>query len=213
CTVVIQQPEEEGAATGEAKTLPPEVVVLREKVLQVSGHLGQYAVLVAAPPPRGGANLLQKLGSRQSHFDLVLDLCAKPLLTPELLPFGYFAPQGDAQQLEKALTKLPEMVGEFEKPRFFNYNPDICAHGANGLTGCTRCIDACPAEAIIGMGEEVAVDPYLCQGAGACSTACPTGAMTSVYPTLSDHLHKLSALLMTYREQGRRNPVVLYYDA
>src|SRR5690606_32226530 len=36
CTVVIQQPEEEGAATGDAKTLPPEVVVLREKVLQVS---------------------------------------------------------------------------------------------------------------------------------------------------------------------------------
>ena len=63
------------------------------------------------------------------------------------------------------------------------------------------------------MGEEVAVDPYLCQGAGACATACPTGAMTYVYPTLSDHLSKLSALLKTYRNEGGRNPVLLYYDA
>ena len=103
--------------------------------------------------------------------------------------------------------------GEFEKPRFFKYNPDICAHGASGLTGCTRCIDACPAGAIISMQDEVAVDPYKCQGAGACATACPTGAMTYVYPSVSDHLRKLAALLRAYRDSAGETPAILYYDA
>jgi len=215
CTVVVQKSEvpEAGAGEQSARTLPPEVTVLREKVIQVTGHLGQYAVIVAAPPPQGGANLLQKLGSQRTHFDLVLDLCTPPFISDELLPFGYYAPAGDADKLEQALTELPEMVGEFEKPRFFNYNPDICAHGASGLTGCSRCIDVCPAGAIISMRDEVAVDPYKCQGAGACATACPTGAMTYVYPTVADHLAKLTALLNAYREAGGERPVVLYYDA
>ncbi len=230
CTVVIQETNGAGKRAGAMPELPADVPVVREKVIQVSGHLGQYAVVVSAPPPMGGANLLQKLGSQRTHFDLVLDLSDPPFMTDELLPFGYYAPgadaaqdvpisrehmdvRGDAERLEKALAELPDMVGEFEKPRFFNYNPEICAHGASGLTGCTRCIDACPAGAIISMLEEVAVDPYKCQGAGVCATACPTGAMTYLYPAVSDHLAKLSELLKTYRNQGGATPVILYYDA
>ena len=213
CTVVIQPTDAPAKKTEALASLAPEVTVLREKVIQVSGHLGQYAVVVAAPPPHGGANLLHKLGSQRTHFDLVLDLGEKPLIDEELPPFGYYATGGDVARLEKALAELPEMIGEFEKPRFFNYNPDICAHGASGLTGCTRCIDACPAGAIISMAEEVAVDPYRCQGAGACATACPTGAMTYVYPSVSDHLEMLAQLLKAYRNEGGRHPVLLYYDA
>jgi ferredoxin len=81
------------------------------------------------------------------------------------------------------------------------------------LTGCTRCIDACPTNAIISIVEEIAVDPYKCQGGGACATACPTGAMTYVYPTVADHLAKLAALLTSYRKEGGSSPVLLYYDA
>jgi len=204
CTVV----------TGEmsARKAPAAVTVLQEKVIQVSGHLGQFAVVVSAPPPAGGANLLQKLGAERTHFDLVLDLSDPPFMREEMLPFGYYAPR-DAAALEDALRTLPDMVGEFEKPRFFNYNPDICAHGANGITGCTRCIDACPANAIISVQDEVAVDPYRCHGAGVCATACPTGAMTYAYPSAADHLAKLSKLLKTYREAGGATPVILYYDA
>ena len=214
CTVVVQ-PERDGSRTprNALAALPQEIVAVREKVIQISGHLGQYAVIVSAPPPLGGANLLQKLGSRQTHFDLVLDLSEQPLIDDELPPFGYYPTHGSEERLEIALTELPDMVGEFEKPRFFNYNPEICAHGASGLTGCTRCIDACPAGAIISMTEEVAVDPYKCQGAGACATACPTGAMTYVYPSVSDHLSMLSQLLKTYRAEGGKRPMLVYYDA
>jgi ferredoxin len=193
--------------------VPPNVTVLNERVIQVTGHLGQFAVIVAAPPPEGGTNLLKKLGSERMHFDLVLDLSTPAFVQDDLLPFGYHAPAGDAAALEQALAELPEMVGEFDKPRFFNYNPDICAHGANGITGCTRCLEACPAGAIISMHDEVAVDPYRCQGAGLCATVCPSGAMTYVYPSVADHLAKLSALLKAYRAAGGATPIILYHDA
>jgi ferredoxin len=209
-TVVVNE------AAGDTATPPDSprgATVLREKVVQVSGHLGQFAVVVSAPPPQGGINLLHKLGSQRTHFDLVLDLSDPPFLRDALLPFGYYAPRGDAAALERALEELPGMIGEFEKPRFFNYNPDICAHGASGIIGCTRCIDACPASAIISMREEVAVDPYKCQGAGACATACPTGAMTYMYPSVADHLARLSMLLKSYGAAHGGTPVILYHDA
>lgn len=207
CTVVVT----DSAAPPEPASAPG-IAVVHEKPIQITGHLGQFSIIIAAPPPLGGINLLQKLGRSGGLFDLVLDLSTPPFLTQEMRPFGYYAPADDAA-LEKALAELPDMVGEFEKPKFFNYDPEICAHGASGLTGCTRCLDACPASAIISMGEEIAVDPYLCQGGGACATACPTGAITYVYPRLGDSLSKLGTLLKTYRAGGGMQPIVLFHDA
>jgi ferredoxin len=211
-TVVIHELGGEDAS-GDLRKAPRGVTTVRDKVVQVSGHLGQFAVVVSAPPPQGGVNLLQKLASQRTHFDLVLDLTDPPFIRDALPAFGYYAPRRDPEALERALAELPDMIGEFEKPRFFNYNPDICAHGSSGLTGCTRCLDACPAGAIISMGEEVAVDPYRCQGAGVCATACPTGAMTYAYPSVVDHLAKVATLLKTYRASEGQAPVILYHDA
>lgn len=211
-TVVIHERGDQSTG-GDLPKAPRGVTVAREKVVQVSGHLGQFAVVVSAPPPQGGVNLLQKLASQRTHFDLVLDLTEPPFLREALPPFGYYAPRRDPEALEQALADLPGMIGEFEKPRFFNYDPNICAHGSSGLTGCTRCIDVCPAGAIISINDEVAVDPYKCQGAGACATACPTGAMKYAYPSAADHLAKLSALLKTFRESRGGTPIILYHDA
>src|SRR5258706_2172453 len=88
CTLVIQDANDKGGAVDEIATLPADVAVMRDKVIQISGHLGQFAVIVSAPPPQGGINLLQKLGSPRTHFDLVLDLGAPPFIQDELLPFG-----------------------------------------------------------------------------------------------------------------------------
>lgn len=225
CTVVATSADAAGTPARQH-----EFPVLHEKVVQVTGHLGQFAVIVAAPPPLGGINLLQKLGavhartsaakegvsgaaSQQGHYDLVLDLSDPPLVGFEIAPVGYYAPRADAAALERALAELPTMVGEFEKPRFFQYNPDICAHGASGLAACTRCLDACPTGAIVSIREEVAVDPYLCQGAGICATVCPTGAMTYRYPSLADQLTRLATLAKTYRNSGGERPVLLLHDA
>ena len=82
----------------------------------------------------------------------------------------------------------PEMRGEFEKPKYFNLDPEICAHGRRGVRGCTRCLNVCPAWAITSAGETVTVDPNLCQGFGSCASVCPTGAITYAYPSTGDLL-------------------------
>ena len=98
--------------------------------------------------------------------------------------------RGPRPALDAALDTLRELVGDFDKPRYFDYDPDICAHGMKGTTACRRCIDACPADAITSLANRVQVEPYLCQGGGACATACPTGAMTYAYPSVEDVLRR-----------------------
>ena len=128
-------------------------------------------------------------------------------------PLGYYAPGTDKDALAELLATLPEMRGEFEKPRYFNYNAEICAHGRNGKRACTRCIDACPAEAIVSVGNTVQVNPYLCQGGGACATVCPSGAMTYAYPSAGDLLGALRTLLGDFHAAGGNSACLLLHDA
>ncbi len=181
------------------------------RLVALTGHLGRFEATIGTG--KGEANLARHLGLGRGHFDLVLDLSAPPHFRQDVAPLGYYAPQDNAQALERALAELPDMVGQFEKVKFFNYDADICAHGRSGLSGCTRCIAACPTQAIASIGEQIEVDPYLCQGAGSCATACPTGAITYAYPAASDLQNAIRTLLRHYREAGGREPCVLFHDA
>ena len=145
-------------------------------------------------------------------FDIVLDLGEPAQLECQVLPPGYFAPGSDGDALQRALEEIPALVGEFEKPRYFDYNPDICAHGASGIAACSRCIDACPTLAITSIGEQIEVNPYLCQGGGSCATACPSGAITYAFPRAGDLLASLRTVLLGYRESGGSAAQVLFYD-
>ena len=89
-------------------------------------------------------------GARPSSFDLVLDLRAAPAFALHEPPQGYFhLPRGEARpQACDAVLKLRELVGEFEKPKFFDYKQKLCAHSRNEQIGCNACIDVCSAEAI-----------------------------------------------------------------
>jgi len=185
--------------------------VVSGDLADLQGVLGQFSAVVAGPD--GDINLAQYVHGTRQAFDLVLDLMTPAHIGSEIPPFGYYAPRGDAATLESALREIPDMVGEFEKPKYFDYNPDICAHGANGLKGCRRCIDACPTLAIKSIGEKIAVDPYLCQGGGSCATACPTGAITYVYPAAGDLLEAVKSVLNRYQAEGGRHPVMLFHDA
>jgi len=174
----------------------------------IRGALGRFALGFES-----SAEAPAELDPGLLEYDLVLDLGQPPQLDFEIPPPGYYAPRGSESALERALAELPEMTGEFEKPRYFNYRAEICAHGRSGKTACTRCIDACPTVAIRSRGDTVEVDPYLCQGGGSCVSACPTGAMTYAYPQVSDLLAHIQQLLQRYRDAGGANPVLVFHDA
>lgn len=150
----------------------------------------------------------------QSHtdsFDLVLDLRATPAFSQHAKPQGYLHWDGrDA----RALLAWRELVGEFEKPKFFNYKQKLCAHSRNDKLGCTACIDVCSASAISSdfKRQQIKVNPNLCVGCGTCSTVCPTGAMGFAYPRASDQGVKLKTLLATYQRSGGKDAVLLLHS-
>jgi ferredoxin len=171
------------------------------RALRIEGHLGAFTIDLGEP----GRHNHQRI-----HADLVVDLSAEPRLARELPPPGYWQFGCEAPDLDAACLVLDGMVGTFEKPRYFNYDPDICAHARSGQSGCRRCIDACPAEAIVSIGERVEVNPNLCQGGGICATVCPTGAMRYAYPGPGDTAERLRLMLRTYIEAGGTDPVVMF---
>ena len=151
--------------------------------------------------------------SRKESFDLVLDLSAEPLLRTADLPQGYLAPGADPLEQALAAAKLAQMVGEFEKPKFFAYKERICAHGRSGITGCNRCIEVCSTGAIRADGDHVKVEPHLCAGCGGCATVCPSGAMTYGYPGVEETGKRLKMLLGTYRDAGGKDACVVFHNA
>lgn len=151
-------------------------------------------------------------------FDMVLDLGSEPLIQLHAPPQGYFAmnaSQGLASPgLIPLVVKLRDMVGEFEKPKFFNYKQKICAHSRNETVGCSACVDVCSAGAVKSekSRQQIVVNPNLCIGCGACTTVCPTGALTYAYPRASEQGVRLKTLLSTYAKAGGAHAVVLFHS-
>jgi ferredoxin len=146
------------------------------------------------------------------RFDLVLDLSPAPLIARHQKPAGYYAPGADISARAEAVQQLADMIGEFEKPKYFSYKERICAHSRNRQIGCNACIEICSAQAIVGVGDRIRVNPNLCAGCGACTTVCPTGALTYAYPSPAYTGERLRTLVFAYRDAGGGAPVLLFHS-
>ncbi|MGV0959860.1 MAG: 4Fe-4S binding protein [Limnohabitans sp.] len=169
---------------------------------------------VKACDAAGAINFMREPQAQSARFDLVLDVRgakAAPTFHSHALPQGYF--RWDGQDLQ-TLLKLRELVGEFEKPRFFAYKQKLCAHSRNEQVGCHACVDICSAEAIRSdkARQQIVVNPHLCVGCGACTTACPTGALTYAYPRPAEQGEKIRTLLSTYQAAGGRDAALLLHS-
>ena len=150
--------------------------------------------------------------ARGGDFDVVINLGEVRLFPQHQPPQGYFAPGTDAISRVKMIAEVATLIGEFEKPKYFNYRANICAHGRNKKTGCTQCIDVCSTKAISSKGDQIEVTPQLCTGCGACTTVCPSGALTYVVPRVSDLGAQLKTLLRTYHAAGGKDAALLLHD-
>ena len=187
------------------------ILVAAADLMDIGGYLGAFEVTVDVNGER--QNLAGLMNLTSQTFDVILDLGRKPAITLELPPPGYFAVSANRENMPKVLEEIAGLNGEFEKPQYVHYDPDICAHGERGITGCTRCIDTCPAGAVISIGERVEVDVHRCHGMGSCSAVCPTGALTYAYPSLGDTMNGLRQALTAWRISGMPAPCILLYDS
>ncbi len=164
----------------------------------------------------GAINFQRDAQEREETFDLVLDLRDAPGFTQHALPQGYvhLPPSADALAQVRAVTQLRDLVGEFEKPKFFTYKQKICAHGRNQSVGCNACVDVCSASAISSdlKRNQIVVNPNLCVGCGTCTTVCPTGALSYAYPRASEQGVKLRTLLATYAKAGGKDAALLLHS-
>src|SRR5690606_19325182 len=72
----------------------------------------------------GAIDFLRSPSVHEATFDLVLDLSPAPVFSMHQPPQGYFR-AATPQALMQAVVQLREMVGEFEKPKFFHYQQKL----------------------------------------------------------------------------------------
>jgi ferredoxin len=203
--------------------IPPpmrwEFPVAQGTIRHAAGHLGSFELTVdefamPAPSSRGALRFGPARDGAVSRCDIVLDLSGgTPLFPTPDLREGYLrADPRDPLAVAGALWKAADLVGEFDKPRYVDFTAELCAHSRSRITGCTRCLDLCPAGAIAPAGDHVAIDAFVCAGCGSCAAACPTGAADYSLPSAEALLLRLRTLLLTYAKAGGRGAVVLFHD-
>lgn len=212
-TVILTRP---------GKVAPPgtsDFPVFRGTIGAAKGWLGNFELTVddfAQPAASSRAHLVFGDGRNgaKSNCDIVIDVSGGPeLLSGGTLRAGYLkADPGDRAAIEKVIADASGMVGEFDKPRYVTVEEGLCAHSRSRKTGCTRCLELCPAGAIAPNGDHVAISHEICAGCGACASVCPTGAVTYALPPADVVMRKMRTLLVTYAEAGGVAPVLLFHD-
>ena len=194
--------------------------VCRGILKKATGYLGNYKIVVnnyseLNPHGRGLTSFGPQKKEVNSECDIIIDLRgSNSLFQNEKKKDGYIRINpNDKIGLEKVFREAMNFKGEFEKPVYINFDETKCAHSRASRKGCTRCLDLCPANAIIPKGDHVSVDPYICAGCGNCSSVCPSGAAMYNDPSLEFILKRITNLSSNFRKyENKRLPRLLFVD-
>jgi ferredoxin len=196
-----------------------EFPILRGTITAAKGHLGSFELCideyaVALPSSRDKLMFGPARSGAISKCDVIIDVSGSPpLFSAHELRVGYLrADPVDQVAVERALFAATQLVGDFDKPRFIDFRAELCAHSRSHITGCTRCLDICPAGAISPDGDHVEIDHNICAGCGNCASVCPTGAAAYALPPSDALLRKLRRLMLAYHAAGGRDAVILFHD-
>ncbi len=199
----------------------PEMInipIYRGSVKDLTGVLGEFRFSIENyaslnPSTRNKLEFTQKK-TNETSCSLFLDLSGDPpLIKADEKRYGYYrvAPS-DKLAISNLLFDMVDMVGEFEKTIYVDYNPEICAHSRSKITGCNKCLDVCPADALTSSGDHIAVDTRVCAGCGSCSAVCPTGAISYTAPNRKNLIERIQILASSYLKAGGEQPTLLLHD-
>ena len=202
--------------------LPPNIVnvpIYKGAITAARGTLGHFEITVdgyapVSPSSKDELVFLMERDGASSKCDMIFDMSGGTALFPAASRRdGYFhVDPNHPAGIAKTMFEITDLVGEFEKPLYVSYNPDICAHSRSGKVGCTNCLDICPVSAITPQGDGVEIDKLVCGGCGSCSAACPTGAVSYAFPERGDLISRIQILSAAYAQAGGKNPILLIHD-
>ena len=213
-TVMITAPGDDIMASGISG------MVTRGTIRGAKGHFTAFDLVIdgfgaALPSSRASLRFEDPQDGIETGCDIIIDLTGAPaMFTGWEKRDGYFrVSPDDPVRLATVTAEAGEMIGAFEKPIYIDYNADLCAHSRNSLTGCSRCLDVCPAGAIISAGDTVEIDPAICGGCGYCGAVCPSGAAQTNLPAADSFGQQIANLIDHYLEAGGKTPRLLLADA
>lgn len=196
-----------------------DVPIYRGTINQAEGSFGGFTLTVnnyapSLPSSRQDLSFLLSRDGAKTECSVILDLSGEaPLFSGHRHRDGYKrVDPGDPAGVLSAVMDLSEMIGEFEKPLYVDYDASTCAHARSKITGCNKCLDACPAGAITDAGETITIDSGICGGCGSCHSVCPTGSISYQYPGRADIVGRCQSLLGAYHEGGGQNAVLLVHN-
>lgn len=194
--------------------------VFAGRVTSTTGSLGDFQLVVDGyasmlPSSRAKPDFAMPRDGAKTSCSVIFDMSGDTaLFTRSHGRDGYFrADPANPVAVLEAVIEASDYVGSFEKPIYVSYDASICAHERSRKTGCTKCIDQCPAGAITGEGDIIVVDAGICGGCGNCAAHCPTGAVAYTYPTRTDQISRVQTLARTFLAAGGQAPVLLLHDA
>lgn len=197
-----------------------DIPIFKGRITTVSGSFGDFTVTVdnyaaMQPSSRSGDDYILERNGAQSNCSLILDISGHdPLVTGHHHRDGYRkVDPKDTVAIMQAVLDLSGMVGEFEKPIYVDYEQEICAHSRSKKSGCSKCLDVCPAGAISDSGDYISIDAGICGGCGSCQAVCPTSAISYAFPTPNDLVGRAQLLIKSYLDAGGLKPVLLLHDS